>query len=257
MIRRYDRRVPASLPAHRMITRVTPNIPPAVDLRPFCGGVKDQGSEGSCTAHAGTSANEWIHRKYLGSSPTFSPQYTYAKELILQGDFPNDEGSNGVTLCDTLVVNGCCELNLYPYVPGHIETPTAAEDLNAANFRLGAYHGLTGHQVALSVLGDPTPWPIEVGFTVYESFEGDAIANTGVMPVPAPGEQVKGGHEVLAVGYDIGDTPSLRPAGSPPSFLIQNSWGTGWGLSGFFWMPLSIFDAPDTDLKIVHSGHPW
>ncbi len=65
------------------------------------------------------------------------------------------------------------------------------------------------------------------------------------------------GHEVLAIGYDIGLIPTDRPAGSAPSFLIQNSWGKDWGADGYFWMPLAVFDAPDTDLKIIHSGHPW
>jgi C1A family cysteine protease len=122
---------------------------------------------------------------------------------------------------------------------------------------MGAYHGLTGSQVALSVLGDPVPWPVEIGFDVYDSFESDQTAETGVMPVPTSGESLLGGHEVLLVGYDVGPTPNLRPNGCLPSVLVQNSWGIGWALSGFFWMPLEILDKPDTDLKIVHSGSPW
>lgn len=59
------------------------------------------------------------------------------------------------------------------------------------------------------------------------------------------------------VGYDVGAIPTLRPAGCPPAALIQNSWGIGWGLSGFFWMAINVLDALDTDLKIVHSGGPW
>jgi len=240
-----------------MLARRNANLPAGIDLRANCGPVKDQGNEGACTAHTGTSDNEWIHRAYLKSSPIFSPQYTYAKELIEQGSFPNDVGSDGVTLCDVLIADGCCELSEFPYVPGQIIKPTTVQDLNAAKFRLGAYHGLTGSETALSVVADPTPWPVEIGFTVYESFEGEALANTGIMPVPNSSEQILGGHEVLMVGYDIGDTPWIRPAGCPPAALIQNSWGTSWGLSGFFWMPITILDAPDTDLKIVHSGHPW
>jgi hypothetical protein len=257
MLRRYGRKIPIALPAHRMLSRVSPNLPAVVDTRAYCGPVKDQGDEGSCTAHTGTSANEWIYRKYLGnSSVIFSPQYTYAKELMAQGDFPQDDGSDGTTLCGTLISNGCCELSIYPYVSGSILTPTAAQDANAAQYTLGAYHGLTGSQVALSVLGDPTPWPVEIGFTVYASFESDEVAQSGIYN-PAPGEEVLGGHEVLMVGYDVGATPSLRPAGCPPAALIQNSWGTDWGIDGFFWMALPVLDDSQTDLKIVHSGKPW
>jgi len=240
-----------------MLTRINSSLPPGIDTRANCGPIKDQGSEGSCTAHAGTSTNEWIHRAYLKSAPIFSPQYTYSKELIRQGSFPNDVGSDGDTLCNTLIADGCCEESLYPYVAGQILAPNTAQNLNAAKYRLGAYHGLTGSATALSVLADPTPWPVAIGFTVYESFEGAELAGTGIMPTPKPGENILGGHEVLMVGYDIGDTPWIRPASCPPAALIQNSWGTSWGLIGFFWMPLAILDAPDTDLKIAHSGHPW
>jgi C1A family cysteine protease len=129
--------------------------------------------------------------------------------------------------------------------------------LDAAKHTLGSFHGLTGSKTALSILGDPTPWPVLVGFTVYESFESDQVAKTGVYDPNLGAESVLGGHEVLMVGYDVGETPTLRPSGSKPSALIMNSWGTGWGLSGFVWMALSVLDASDTDLKIAHSGGPW
>jgi C1A family cysteine protease len=65
------------------------------------------------------------------------------------------------------------------------------------------------------------------GFTVYESFESAAVAKSGDVPLPSQGEQVLGGHAVLAVGYDD----------SKQRFIVMNSWGTGWGKKGFFTMP--------------------
>ena len=254
---RYDRIKPPPLPPQRMIRRWTPGLPLVVDLRKSCGPIKDQGSEGSCTAHAGTSANEWIHRAYLHASPVFSPQYTYAKELIAQGQFPDDDGSDGETLCETMIVDGCCELSLYPYVAGQILKPTPAQDADAAQFRLGAYHGLANSAVAQSVLADPTPWPIEIGFDVFSSFESDQTAETGIMTVPAASEDLLGGHEVLIVGCDLGPSATIRPAACPPAFIVQNSWSESWGLKGFFFMPVQILDDPNTDLKIAHSGAPW
>ena len=255
--RRYGRSKPEPLPDHRMVSRVVPTLPEVVDLRHWCGPIKDQGNLGSCTGHAFSSAIEWIFRKYLGKEPILSPLYLYAKELIADGDFPNDDGSTGVTGCNVCIASGCCEDSLYPDSSQKIGQPTAEMDANATQYRLGAYHGLRGSQVALSVLGDPTPWPVEVGFDVYSSFEGGEIASTGIMPIPGSGEQLLGGHETLMVGYDIGVTPLIRPANCPPAFLVQNSWSASWGASGFFWMPLAIADSPDTDLKIVHAGSPW
>lgn len=257
VVRKFNRKVPAPLPLQRMITRAA-SVAPVCDLRQWDGPIKDQGSEGSCTGHAGSETREWITRKYfpeLGKL-IFSPQYTYAKELLAQGDFPQDDGSDGTTLCGTLVVNGTCELSLYPYMSGQILKPTAVQDLNAAKYTLGAWHGLVGSKVALSVLGDPVPWPVMMGFTVYASFESDTVASTGIY-VPKFSEQVLGGHEVKFSGYDVGVTPTLRPKNCPPAILVQNSWGTDWGLKGYFWCALSVLDASDTDLKIAHSGKPW
>lgn len=258
-MRKLNRHIPAALPAHRMLSRSTPNLPLFVDLRPHDGPIKDQGDEGACTAHAGTSAREWIVRKFFPSQGplVFSPQYTYAKELLAQGDFPQDDGSDGTTLCGTLVVNGCCELDLYPYVDGQISRPTAEQDLNAAKHTLGAWHGCNGSLTALSVLGDPVPWPIMMGFVVYSGLMSDECQATGVMPLPAPGETPEGGHEVKFSGYDVGPTPTLRPANCPPAVLVQNSWGPNWGIKGYFWCPLAVLDLPDTDLKVAHSGAPW
>ena len=45
--------------------------------------------------------------------------------------------------------------------------------------------------------------------------------------MPSPGEGIQGGHAVMAVGYD--DTAKR--------FIIRNSWGTDWGLKGYFTMP--------------------
>ena len=256
MIRRYGRKIPIPLLSHRMLSRKLPaGLVPSVDLRAHCGPIKDQGQLGSCTGHAFSSAMEWIWRAYLGKQPVLSPLYLYAKELDADGNFPQDAGSDGTTGSTVTIANGCCEDSLYPDASQKIVQTTAAQDANAAQYKMGAYHGLTGSETALSILSDPTPWPVEVGFTVYPDLESDECAATGIYN-PAPGQIAIGGHEVLMVGYDVGVTPTLRPANCPPSALIQNSWGD-WGLGGYFWMAISVLDDPQTDLKIIHAGQPW
>ena len=79
-------------------------------------------------------------------------------------------------------------------------------------------------------------FPVVFGFTVYDSFESNAVAATGMMPYPNTiTEQVLGGHCVCLVGYD--DTP-----GSPTNgyFICRNSWGTDWGDHGYFYMPYQV-----------------
>ena len=53
------------------------------------------------------------------------------------------------------------------------------------------------------------------------------VAKTGMMPMPAANEEVKGGHAVAAVGYDD----------SKNAFIVRNSWNTTWGVKGYFYMP--------------------
>lgn len=256
---KYDRNIPPPLPPHRMLFKEPIGLNPVVDLRQWLGPRKDQGDEGSCTGNAGTGAGEWINRKYMTAWGTlqFSAQFTYENELIRNGDFPQDNGSDGVTLCESMILDGLCEESLDPYVAGQIVQPTPEQIANAKKYTLGAFHGLVGSQTAWSVLADATPWPVLIGFTVYQSFES-TWATTGAMPVPdTTKESVLGGHEVFTIGCDLGDTAQIRPAGSPPSYLVANSWGEAWELDGLFWMPAQILDAQDTDLKIAHSGAPW
>ena len=68
-------------------------------------------------------------------------------------------------------------------------------------------------------------YPFVFGFTVYPSFESDEVARSGIVPIPGASEQTLGGHAVLAVGYDDN------------MFIVRNSWGSRWGLAGYFYMP--------------------
>jgi hypothetical protein len=52
-----------------------------------------------------------------------------------------------------------------------------------------------------------------VGITVFDSFESDAVAANGEVPMPKPTETMLGGHAICVVGY--------RPDGS---FIVRNSW---------------------------------
>jgi C1A family cysteine protease len=222
-------------------------VPQHVDLREWSGPIKDQGSEGSCTGHAFSSAREWIARKYEKASPTLSPQYLYVEELIAEACFPNDAGAMPRTACRMLTAKGCCEATLYPYVAGKFATPTAEQMQSALKYRTSAYHRIESLLDFFRCLADPTPWPVTVGFTVHESFMTQQVADTGLMPIPKPEELQPGGHEVLCVGYDM----SKRLA------LMQNSWGDGWGQRGYFWMPFEVVASADTDLWMVHTGGPW
>ena len=78
-------------------------------------------------------------------------------------------------------------------------------------------------------------YPFVFGFAVYESFESKEVAQSGVVPMPKPGERVLGGHAVMAVGYDD----------EQRNFIVRNSWGSGWGQDGYFLMPYHYLHDPN------------
>jgi C1A family cysteine protease len=70
-------------------------------------------------------------------------------------------------------------------------------------------------------------YPFVIGFTVFQSFESQEVADTGNVPMPSTNDDPIGGHAVLVVGYDDDDQ----------LFISRNSWGSGWGDKGYFYMP--------------------
>ena len=86
------------------------------------------------------------------------------------------------------------------------------------------------------------------GFSVYESFMSPEVAKTGKVPLPPRGEQLLGGHAVLAVGYDD----------SIQSFIVRNSWGPKWGMKGYCTMPYGYLTDPQLarDFWAIYTVEP-
>lgn len=229
----------------RMIQPTAP--PPSFSLKEFLGPVKDQGAEGSCTAHAGTENFEFLYRKYKGDTPIFSPAFLYYQERVIDGDPNDDGGSTGRSSCQAMHNSGVCLESQMPYVPGQYAIPpTPSQVQDALAYISGAYHFLgTVFDIKSCIASG---YCCMIGFTVYDSFE--RIGPDGVMPIPdKAAESVLGGHEVLCYGYnDL--TQHLS---------ILNSWGTSFGDSGSFYMPYVCAADPDIllDCCIQHLGKPW
>ena len=135
------------------------------------------------------------------------------------------------------------------------QVPLPSATGQAASYKSGAYHFITNVQDMKSCLA--SQYCFIIGFTVYDSFESDAMAASGLMPVPnKQTEQVLGGHAVLVCGYDDSVT---CPGASAGAFKIKNSWGTSWGQEGYFWMSYQSMADPDIlmDAIIQHFGKPW
>ncbi|KAF0983960.1 hypothetical protein FDP41_007875 [Naegleria fowleri] len=67
--------------------------------------------------------------------------------------------------------------------------------------------------------------PIQTGFTVYRDFMS---YKSGVYH-HVSGEAL-GGHAVKIVGYGVDSVSNKK------YWIVANSWGTSWGMNGFFWI---------------------
>jgi C1A family cysteine protease len=122
---------------------------------------------------------------------------------------------------------GVCPENEWPYdITKFEDKPADACYQDALQHRAITYRRLV--QTLDQMKGClASGYPFVLGFTVYQSFESQEVAQTGQAPMPQPGESALGGHAVMAVGYDD----------AQQRFIIRNSWGPRWGMDGYFTLP--------------------
>ena len=210
--------------------------PPKADLTKTKGyfDCYDQGELGSCTGNALAGALQYdalVQGAPLKEGP--SRLFIYYGERLIEGTVKSDSGAqirDGIKV----VAKGVPAESAWPYditqfakAPSKTAYDAAATDIALSYKRLSRDSKLTQFRAALGVDGRPFAF----GFTVYQSFETDSVAQTGVVPMPASSEAVLGGHAVLAVGYD--DIKQL--------VKVRNSWGMGWGDKGHFYLPYAYF----------------
>jgi C1A family cysteine protease len=210
-------------------------LPPKVDLRSQCPPPYDQGQLGSCTANAIAGALQFLEGKEGSPSPVMpSRLFIYYNERALEGTTASDSGAQIRDGIKTVVKQGYCPETEWPYnVAAFATRPTATCYTDALKDRVRQYLRLTPALPALLTCL-ASGYPFVFGFSVYESFESAAVAQTGVADLPGPGEALVGGHAVVAVGYD-------QAAGR---FVVRNSWGSGWGMAGYFTMPFQYLTDP-------------
>lgn len=210
-------------------------LPSAVDLRPQCPPVYDQFDLGSCTANAGAGAIQFDLMKQ--KLPVFTPSrlFIYFNERDMDGDVMQDAGSSLSTCVSVLAKQGVCPETEWPYDITKFTVRPPTQCYMDGVKTLAIQYSKVANQIIPSVMklclseGDPFIF----GFTVFESFESEQVAQTGIVPMPQTDstgkitESVVGGHAVMCVGYDD----------SKEMFLVRNSWGSSWGIGGYFWIP--------------------
>jgi C1A family cysteine protease len=203
-------------------------LPPSVDLRPGCPPVYNQGDLGSCTSNAIAGAVEFDLMKE-NQKRIFVPSrlFLYYNERAIEGTVSTDSGAQVRDGIKTVSHQGDCPEALWPYnIKKFAVKPPAKCYSDATKYKAVEYQrvnrALKQFKGCLA-----SGYPFVFGFTVYESFEGAEVAKTGHVNMPKHNEKTLGGHAVMAVGYE--DSHSW--------FLVRNSWGSDWGMKGYFTMP--------------------
>ncbi|MER5388659.1 C1 family peptidase [Saccharopolyspora sp. NPDC002686] len=215
------------------------SLPSSVDLRNGLPQPYDQGRIGSCTANAIAGAIQFDLEKQQSQDFLPSRLFIYYNERAMEGHVPVDSGAQIRDGIKSVAKLGVCPETEWPYDdtpagPDGLFPPGAreAEAPSDGCYKDALQNRVTSYQRVTRDLDQfrgclATGYPFVFGFTVYESFESQEVAKTGVVPMPSPQEQILGGHAVVAVGYDD----------AQQSFLCRNSWGADWGQKGYFALP--------------------
>jgi len=203
-------------------------VPPAVDLRPGCPPVYDQGQLGSCTANAIAAAIQYEQIRQKEPKP-FAPSrlFIYYNERVMEHTVGQDAGAQIRDGIKSVNHVGACPETDWPYVIANF-----AQKPPARAFKDAPLGKAVTYQRVVQTLDQmrgclAAGSPIVLGISVYESFESQQVAASGVVPMPATSEKLLGGHAILAVGYNDAEQ----------RFVMRNSWGTSWGMQGYFTIP--------------------
>ena len=192
-------------------------LPEVWDLRSQMQPIRDQGSQGTCSAQTAAAMKEWQEKVDQGYNGYMSPQFIYN----LRESF----GSEGMTPRDTMALLnkvGIVHEHDYPY--GKIEdlNPDALSpelrDEALVNRIIGYARADTVDALRKALFANG---PCYIAFPVY---------NPEVMEFWKPqftGQQMLGGHAVCVAGY-------LKD-----KYIIRNSWSDKWGDKGYTYFPFT------------------
>ena len=190
--------------------------------------VKNQGATPSCVAHATASLTEVLHLMEHDESELFSTEfvYGYRPEGYYQGDgmMPRD-ALKTLLHVGNVYARECPGNHRYneasAQVAKHLEElrPLAAPHRIASFYRCDVGSIAATEALMKQALAQGHPLLISIGIR-----QGDHLDDK-FRWVTDPKAEWQGCHGLLVYGY------------TPEGFLVQNSWGPGWGNHGRFLLP--------------------
>lgn len=203
--------------------------------------IRNQEQCGSCWAF---SATEVLQDRFCIATNTFtilSPQY------VLNCDH-TDMGCNGGYLdavWNFLTHTGTTTDSCNPYVSGNGNVPSCSSKCaNDSPLQLYKASGALQLKTVSAIQSDlMTNGPVQAAFSVYQDFfsykSGVYVHRSG---------SLAGGHAIKIVGWGLDSTTNK------PYWIVANSWGTSWGMNGYFWILRGVNECGIEDN--VWSGKP-
>lgn len=218
--------------------------------------ILDQGREGACTGFALAAVINYLLHKQ-GNPRRVSPRMLY--EMARRYDeWPGEwyEGSSARGAMKGWLRHGVAQRSAWGDTQTGTKHMTPAVVQDAMKCPGGAYYRVNHRQVrdmhaALAEVGilyvtlmvhdgwfEPGP-----GTSTVRYQEGGR-AKTLKLPIITRKGRADGGHAVAIVGY------------AEQGFIIQNSWGPGWGAGGFALLPYEDYMLHATDVWVAQLGVP-
>lgn len=217
-------------------------LPSKVDLRERFAlpKVYQQGQCGDCTSNAWCGLYE-IESIIKNFEPTFRPSRLFLyfnernlpQDKILEISKKEQQGGFLVNGLISLSFQGVCSEAKWPYDLSKVDVkPT--EDCYVQGLEHQIIQGNCLDQTLIHMKTClNSNHPFVFAFDIYSNFHDSNFKN-GIMLMPTPSSTQIGRHAVVAVGYD----DALN------TILCRNSWGSKWGMEGYFWMPYEFIMNP-------------
>ena len=210
-------------------------VPSVVDLRLYLPPIFNQESLGSCVLNALGNAHLYCQLRQDGGV-NFIPSRLFG--YYNARDLKNaDTGCYIRDAAKKIGKYGICPEAMWPYdISKFSKKPPKNCYKEAKKHQAISYWRLSENIKQLQkCLAEG--FPVVLGITLYESFESNQVAQTGVVPFPESNESELGGHAVLIVGYDV----------NKAKFIGMNSWGEDWGDKGFFYIGFNYIQELSSD----------
>jgi C1A family cysteine protease len=179
-----------------------------------------------------------------------SRAYIYFNERLMEGTVAQDSGASLKAGMQSIKKYGFCQESDFPYLPGQFRTRPPPECYaQGERYRELKYYRVRSQTAAVKA-ALASGYVVVIGLVAFPELESPAVAATGQLTGPKPGEKPFGGHAVLIVGYTAGSSGPSGP-GSQGSFIVRNSWGPDWGDQGYFYMPFDYLDQYVPDAYVV------